>query len=561
MKLPMDSVKKSIYIIFIMGFMVAVIACNDYLDVVPKDQVSDGNLWESSNNADLFLNKIYGSLESPVAQPIAEDPRENFSDNAMNSVAGRYSRTVYALSAYTPDYVNPSWGKAHEWNQYDHIRKCNLFIKNVTERDFPENWKKVRLAEARFLRAFFYNLLWTAHGGVPIITEVLNLSEQGDEVFKPRSTASETADFLIRELDEIQNDLPIVAEEPGRVTKGAALSLKAWVELFRASPLHNPSNDLALWKNAAETYRKIIELGQYSLFPQYNELFFEENNYNAEVIFVTPSDPNLTSNMHNRRSYMHAASYVGNSFRGFALTTPSQELIDEYAMANGLPISHPLSGYDPQNPYAGREKRFYESIIYDGSTWLDTEMVIRFGLGTPSQIDLSDASEATNTGYYWRKGINPKYSIVGDANNKAHWIWFRYAEILLGYAEAQNEAVGPDASVYDAVNQVRARVELPALTEGLTKEEMRTAIHRERRVELAFEEKRWYDLLRLKLAEEKLNGSLHAMLIEREGDRWVHKVIPAPGGERRFFPEKNYFLPIPQAALDRNPLLQQNPNY
>src|SRR5690606_19053342 len=113
MKLPMDSVKKSIYIIFIMGFMVAVTACNDYLDVVPKDQVSDGNLWESSNNADLFLNKIYGSLESPVAQPIAEYPRENFSDNSMNSVAGRYSRTVYALSAYTPVYVNSCWFKEH----------------------------------------------------------------------------------------------------------------------------------------------------------------------------------------------------------------------------------------------------------------------------------------------------------------------------------------------------------------------------------------------------------------------------------------------------------------
>lgn len=558
----MKNFRISLLKITVAGLSVAIItACSNYLDVSPTDQVSDGNLWETSNNADLFLNRIYGSLESPVGLPLAEDPRENFSDNAMNSVAGRYTRTVYALSAYNPSYTNPGWGKAHEWNQYDHIRKCNLFIKNVSERNFPEDWKKARIAEARFLRAFFYHLLWTVHGGVPVITEVLNLSEQGDDVFKPRATADETADFLVRELEEIQNDLPAVAEQQGRVTKGAALTLKAWIELYRASPLHNPSNDPALWKKAAGTYKRVVELGRYSLFPDYSTLFFEENNYNSEVIFVTPSDINLAGNMQNRRSYMHAASYVGSSFRGFALTTPSQELVDEYAMANGMPISHPQSGYDPQNPYAGREKRFYESIIYDGSTWLGTEMVIRSGIGSPAQIDLSDASEATNTGYYWRKGINPKYSIVGDANNKAHWIWFRYAEVLLGYAEAQNEATGPDASVYDAINQVRARAGLPPLTGGMSQAEMRTAIHRERRVELAFEEKRWYDLLRLKLAEEKLNGNLHAMLVEKKNDKWVYKVIPAPGGERRFYPAKNYFLPIPQAAIDRNSLLEQNPGY
>lgn len=558
----MKNIRISALKITVAGFLAIIItACSQYLDVTPTDQVSDGNLWETSNNADLFLNRIYGSLESPVAQPIAEDPRENFSDNSHNSIAGRYSRTVYALSAYTPEYNNPNWGKAHEWNQYDHIRKCNLFIKNVSEREFPESWKKIRVAEARFLRAFFYSLLWTAHGGVPIITEVLNLSEQGDDVFKPRATASETADFLIRELEETHNDLPVVAEQEGRVTKGAALTLKAWIELYRASPLHNSSNDPALWRSAAEAYKKVIELNQYSLFSDYNTLFFEENNYNSEVIFVTPSDINLSGNMQNRRSYMHGPAYVRNSLRGFSLSTPTQELVDEYSMANGLPITHPESGYDPQKPYSGREKRFYESIVYDGAIWMDYEMVMKVGLNSMNQLDLSDADANSNTGYYWRKGINPKYAIVGDANNKAHWIWFRYAEVLLGYAEALNETSGPDASVYDAVNQVRARVDLPALTEGLSQDEMRTAIHRERRVELAFEEKRWYDLLRLKLAGEKLNGSLHAMLIEKENDKWVYKVVPAPGGERRFFPEKNYFLPIPQAAIDRNSLLVQNPNY
>mgnify|MGYP001298773669 CR=1 FL=1 len=557
----MKNVNRYSLLFWVLGTVLMVLgSCKKYLELSPKDQVSDGNLWESTNNADLFLNTIYGSIENPSSVPIAEDPRENFSDNSMNSVAGRYTRTVYALSVYTPSYTNPGFGKAHEWNQYDNIRKCNVFIKNVADRDFPEEWKKVRLAEARFLRAFYYQLLWTVHGGVPIITDVLNLTEQGEDNFRPRATAGEVADFLVSELEAAANDLPVVAEQQGRITKGAALTLKGWVELFYASPLHNASNDLKRWSDAAATYKRVMELNQYELFPDYNTLFFEENNYNSEVIFATPSDINLPR-MQNRRSYMHAASYVGNTFRGFALTTPTQELVDEYCMANGLPISDPASGYDPQKPYEGREKRFYESIIYDGSTWLETEMVMKQGVGSPSATDLSDASEATNTGYYWRKGLNPKYAIVGDGNNKAAWVWFRYAEVLLGYAEAQNEAVGPDASVYAAVNRVRDRAELPALPLGLTQEQMRIAIQRERRVELAFEEKRWYDLLRLKLAETKLNGFLHAMLIEQVSGVWVYKVIQAPGGERKFYPEKNYFLPIPQSALDRNKQLVQNPNY
>lgn len=544
---------------FVVGGLIS--SCKDYLNVVPTDQVTDNNLWENTENADLFLNEIYGSLQSPVGMPIAEDPRENFSDNAMNSVAGRYTRTVYALSNYTPSYTNPGWGKAHEWDQYDYIRKCNLFIKNVTNSKLSEKWTKLRIAETRYLRAFFYNLLWTVHGGVPIITDVLDIGVDGDGVFRSRATSDQVADFLITELTDAAEELPTIAEQQGRVTKGAALTLKAWVELYKASPLHNPSNDKNLWSNAAKTYQEVIDLNQYSLFPDYNTLFFEENNFNSEVIFVTPSDASLASNMQNRRSYMHAPSFVGASFKGFALTTPTQELIDEYCMENGLPISHPQSGYDPQAPYTGREKRFYESIVYDGSMWLDTEMVIRRGVGSPAQLDVSDANEATNTGYYWRKGINPKYAIVGDGNNKAHWIWFRYAEVLLGYAEARNEAEGPDASVYKAINELRARVDLPALQGGLNQADMRETIQRERRVELAFEEKRWYDLLRLKLANEKLNGPLHAMLIEKENNKWVYKVVPAAGGERKFYPEKNYLLPIPQDAIDRNPNLEQNPNY
>ena len=231
-------------------------------------------------------------------------------------------------------------------------------------------------------------------------------------------------------------------------------------------------------------------------------------------------------------------------------------------MANGLPIDDPNSGYDPQDPYSNREKRFYESLVYDGSEWAGAVIVMKQGVGSKNETDLASKNESTNTGYYIRKGLNPAYAINGNnRQNSANYIILRYAEVLLGYAEAQNEAVGPDQSVYDAINKVRARVDLPPLEEGLSQDEMREAIYQERRVELAFEDKRYFDLLRLKLAEEKLNGVMHAMLIEEVGGNVVYTVIPATQGEMVFHPEKNYLFPIPQSAIDRNPNLTQNPGY
>lgn len=537
--------RKTAFVVILSGMY----ACNSFLDVVPKDQVSDQTLWQSTENADLFLNSIYTALPGPFNNG---DPLENYSDNAINGISGRYSTTVYGNSSYTPSN-GPS-----QWGHYGNIRKCNLFIEKANESQLPDSWKKVRLGEARFLRAYYYMLLALHHGGVPIITDVLNQNTQGEGIFRPRNTFEETIRFITDECTAVAEDLPLTASS-GRVTKGAALTLKAWCELFTASPLHNPSDDKEKWLQAAAAYQKVIDLNAYKLFPDYSTLFLEANNNNIEVIFDKAYLGG--TNLGNAKTSNYGPTFVDGVARGFAGTNPTQELVDEYAMANGLPIADPLSGYDPQNPYVNREKRFYDDIIYDGAEWLGSEIIMKQGVGSRNQTDLSDNNEATNTGYYWRKGVDPKYATVGNNQNSAHFIIFRYAEVLLGYAEAQNEAAGPDASVYRAVNQVRERVGLPPLKEGLSKAEMRTAIHRERRVELSSEEKRWYDIIRLKLAEKVLNGNLQAILIEEQQGKWVYKKVPAAGGARIFYPEKNYVNPIPQSAIDTNPKLVQNPNY
>jgi hypothetical protein len=531
-------------------FVIGLASCEKFLDVSPKDQITDISLWESTENADLFLNNIYAGLPGPFN---TGDPEENFTDNTMLGSVGGDSRALYANSIYTPSNA-PSY-----WGQYGNIRSCNLFIEKVTASKLPDSWKKQRLAEARFLRAYYYQLLWTHYGGVPIITDVLNRHTQGNEIFRARNTDAETFKFITDECAAIADDLP-VQSEAGRATKGAALTLEGWCELFEASPLKNPSNDKAKWALAAAINKKVIDLAAYSLFPDYNTMFFEDNNNNVEVIFDKQYLGGTA--LGGSREGLQGPLIAGGAQLSYNSVCPTQELVDEYEMSNGLPITDPASGYDPQNPYVNRENRFYQSIVYDGSIWEDYEMVMKQGLGSKNATDMSDINEATNTGYYLRKGLNPKYIISGPNQlNSASFIIFRYAEVLFSYAEAQNEAVGPDASVYEAINQVRYRSELPPLPGGLSQEQMRVAIHRERRVELAFEEKRWYDLIRWKIAEKNLNGTLHAMFIEKQNNKWVYRVIPATGGSRTFYADRNYLYPIPQYAMDQNPELVQNPNY
>ncbi len=529
--------------------VVSSVSCKKYLEVVPKDQVTANSFIETTTNADLFLHNVYSGLQGPFG---TFDPRENFSDNSMNGVNGQVSRVLYGTSVYTPSNAPSLWGL------YTNIRASNLFITKVAASSLDETWKKQRLGEARFLRAYFYQQLWTNYGGVPIITDVLS-QDQGEEMFRARNTDEETFRFIIDECIAAANDLPVQADA-GRVTKGAALTLKGWCELFAASALKNPSNDLSKWAAAAATNKQVIDLNRYDLFADYNLQFFEENNDNIETIFAKKYLGGTA--LGGSREGLQGPWVVGGTQRAFGGVDPTQELVDDYSMDNGLPISDPASGYNPQDPYKNREKRFYQSIVYDGSIWLGAEMIMRHGVGSRNQTDLSNINESTNTGYYLRKGLNPKYAVNGFSQlNSANFIIFRFAEVLLSYAEAQNEAVGPDASVYEMVNRVRARSELPGLPEGLTQSEMRTAIRRERRVELAFEEKRWLDLIRWKTAEIHLNGDLHAMLIETVDNQLVYKVIPAAQGTRIFYPEKNYVFPIPQSAIDRNKNLIQNPNY
>ena len=535
--------------------MTILVSCDDWLEVTPKDQVTDATLWTTTGNADIFLNDIYRYLPDPWN---GDDLEDNYTDDSMSGIPGRVSKVTYNKGIYTQDNWNGYWNGGT--NQYTFIRKCNVFIKNVEASSLDPDWKKMRVAEAKFLRAFFYHLLWTHYGGVPIITEPLDRFTMGEDIYKPRNTDQETYQFMINELTAIADDLP-VKPQAGRASKGAALTLKGWLELFSASALKNPSNDLTKWATAAATFKQVMDLNTYNLFANYETMFYEENNNNVEVIF----DRHYlggSSSIGASREGLQGPWFICGNQKAWGGVDPTQDLVDEYQMENGLSINDPGSGYDPQNPYANREKRFYQSIVYEGSSWLGCVMTFKQVPGNRNATDLADFNEATNTGYYFRKGLDPKYAINGrHRKSSASYIIFRYAEVLLSYAEAQNEAVGPDESVYNAVNLVRARADLPVLPDGLNQDQMRTAIRRERRVELAFELKRWYDLIRWKLAEVNLNRTKRAMLITVENGVTVYTTINAPGGECTFDPAKHYLWPIHRTALDKNKNLEQNPGY
>lgn len=587
----MNHIKKFYGLALIAVLLSALAGCKkDLLSVTPKNQLSDATVFGTESNADIFLNNVYTDLPHLNNETELLD---QFSDNSYVGAEWFDARQMIYTGAIAPNNmpVGPwgmwRWARGTNSNNdgagnYEFIRACNLFIQKVTASNFSADFKKQKLAEARFLRAFFYQYLYIAYGGVPIITDVLNNTTQGDEIYRPRNTSAETVKFITDELTAAAADLPLTTSEYGRATKGAALTLKAWVQLYDASPLHNSGTadavgDAGKWAQAAAAYKQVIDLGVYSLLNDFGAVWLPASNNSPESVFAMQMTG--AQNGGGRREGLYGPVVVHGAVETWGNFEPTQELVDEFSMDNGKAINEPGSGYNPQNPYVKREKRFYQSIVYDGATWQGDTIYTRVGIGSPNEIDLnSTRGDISNTGYYARKTLDE--SIKGNDNLNCscgleNYMFFRYAEVLLGYAEAQNEAVGPDASVLDAVNKVRTRGgNLPTVqtTYGnVSQQQMRQIIHRERRVEFAFEDKRWWDVLRWKIASKVLNGPTHGMLITKKNGVWNYD--PTAVVVTKQWNDKMYFMPVPQVAIDKNPKMKaqnggpdnwvngQNPGY
>ena len=544
-------------------------ACEDWLEIEPKDRFGDTTVWGSEENADMFLNDIYNQL------PHLNNETQNldqYSDNSYVGAEWMNARTTIYTGALSPTSWIPGpwdmwkWGRQNNDDakgQYERIRSCNLFITKVSESDFSAEYKKERLAEARFLRAWFYHYLWMAYGGVPIITEVLDNNVSTD-IFYPRETAQKTFEFIDRELDEIKDDLPPrrSGSDLGRASKGAILTLKGWIELFHASDLRNPGKDKKRWETAAATLKDVIDLQVYHLQPTILDLWTEATNNNDEVIF----DFQMSKQNGGRREGLFGPVFVKGVQSSWGNMQPTQELVDDYCMANGLPITDPASGYDKNNPYKNREKRFYQSILYDGSMWQGEEIITRVGVGSPNEIDTTSASDVTNTGYYTRKTIDESVNGADNlqmSNGMANYIFFRYADVLLMYAEASLEA-GDKPTAIKYLDMVRTRGDnMPSVNDtypqGITENQLREIIRRDRRIELAFEDKRWWDILRWKICDGEngvMNKPIGGMKIEDTNGDGVWEYNYHEVGKRTFLP-RMYYQPIPQYVIDKNPVIRE----
>jgi hypothetical protein len=585
--------------------IISTISCkrDAFLTVPNKGNLDDITMWASEQNADIFLNGCYAKLY-PTGVDWPDSQMDNFSDDA-------HARVYFASYAWKEGNIDISLQPAGSWSPqgpsngnnswettYTNVRSLNSFIENIrlNSSNFTTNYVAKRIDEARFLRAYYYSELFMRIGGFVIDTVTQSrASSTLDELQKPRNTYKETFNFIINELDKIINNgnLEIKYEnsdpDAGRATLGAAMVLKGWLQLFAASPAYNSSSpaiadpgnlqhfdsyDAGRWADAAATNKKFIDTwgsGVYRLFPDMVNFWREENKYNSEVIWDRQFVPVTMPNYYG--SYGGPCNIDGLMDVDWGEYQPTQSIIDDFQMANGKDITDPTSGYDDQHPYVGREKRFYDFICYDGAPyfreWMSkTDTVwMRIDKVNPrnNEIDLSGANDATQTGYWFTKQLS-KYDPRNLVNCGQNYVFYRYAEVLLNYAEAQNEAVGPDASVYEAINDIRTRpgTDLPVLAGGLSKDDMRKAIHRERRIELSYEQKRLWDIWRWKEADIRLNQPTIGMMIynskpDDNSGVWIYKKFELAMGH--IFTNKMYFCPVPQEVIDRNPKIIQNLGY
>lgn len=519
-------------IILVLGAGALLLSCSeDLLETQPNDRYPEAIYWTSEKNALAALNGCYAVLKEDglfggTATVLWEETATPNAYNYDNS----FGFNVIALGTHIPPTTTNEVIGNRWTDSYRGIGRCNTLLAEIDKITMDENLRNRMKAEAKFLRALFYSMLTTYYGDVPLILDKPDVATQAG---LPRSPRAEVVAQVLKDLDEAAAVLPLkhAAADKGRATKGAALGIKARVLLFEASPLLNPSNDAAKWTAAAAAAQAVMDLAPaagYDLFPNYRNLFLPANENNQEVIFDVQ---------------FKAPEQTGNSFdlinRQFNTNAPLRDLIDAYYMKDGLPISEsPL--YNAAKPYENREPRFYQSVVFPGDTYMGAVTTAT----TPFKI----------TGYTFKKyGIydrEPNASILQAGQSETNYMVLRYADLLLMYAEARNEAVGPDPTVYAALHRVRQRAGLLPyeVSVGLSKDQMRALLRRERRIELAGEGYYYTDIRRWKTAETVMNATIYTS---------QNQAIV----KRTFNPARDYWWPVPQTQRDLNPALTQNANY
>lgn len=535
-------------------------SCDKYLDTGLDINNTSETVATSRSSLWSFANAFY----TPIIYGYSVIDSNIFasaSDEAQQTSAS--SNVIYFNKGIVNASVNPLW--TYYNNCYEGIRAANFFLDYVADgkgmallelnrnliTDAVGYARDVAslnhyIAEAHVARAYYYSELIKMFGGVPIVEKTQEQSG-GEKV--ARSSYDRCVDYIVSEIDAWKDKLAENWNDDntreGRFTLGAALAIKARTLLYAASPLHNPSGDWDKWNKAAQAAADVINLGTYSLDPDYGAYFRGGNSLSsAESIYIVRR---AASNTMETNNYPIATS------GGKSGVCPTENLVSAYEWT-GTP--------DESDPYANRDPRLAASIVVNGSSW--NGRVIAQAAGETDDMAHANASR---TGYYLKKFLTDDLNLTQGATAQHNWVAYRYGEVLLNYAEAVNEAYGPSStpagfpmSAKQALQMVRNRAgaSLPAVTAS-TVDSFRDAVKHERRVELAFEDHRYWDLLRWKDAMTVLNQPVNGVKITRSGAAYTYTVQKVAD---RTFNERNYYLPFMRSEIENSAgTLEQNPGY
>lgn len=556
-----------------------------FLGATVTSNIDSNDVFGDSTYSSDFLTNIYTKVG------FAADPKRfnggTFAaglDAACDEAEGPNASSSNGFTMFATGTVNPSVVPADVWsNGYSMIRAVNQFLVHLPKIPFNAALKAETKAEARFLRAWYYFIMVEHYGGVPLI---------GDSVFTTstplhmtRSSFSACINYILSECDSAFVHLPLTqtGANYGRASGGACLALKSRVLLYAASPLFNngglakglgggldsivayPDADPNRWVLAANAAQTLINLNAYQLYYDsvpgqlgYGFMSVFLQRYNTEYIFANMMSPG--------NKYLEVLWDVPSRGGGGG-PHPYQELVDAFPMSNGLPITDPTSGYDPNNPYRNRDPRLNYTIIHDSSIrpiYNQPPAPVSIYLNANSNPPVASSQDAvytgTPTGFYIAKMLDTNVTQFGLNGSNRCLPLMRYAEVLLNFAEASNEAFGPSQNVYDAVQAVRLRAGLRPyqLPTGLDQAGMRAAIQNERRIEFAFEGLRFFDVRRWMIADSTQNLEMHGMEVDRSSSGTTYTVFPV---RKHNFTDAMYLWPLPLTEIAKSPELEQNPLY
>jgi hypothetical protein len=576
---------KKIYIIFLAALTLG--SCQDVLDLEPQDRLSDAAIWGSEGTIQGYVDYAYQQLGGYPATRGGIPRYFTWGHMRGEATDEAYPHIVWGGGQdITNNRLNPETAETiGGWRWfYLYLQHINVFFDNYEQGrfDVPQDKLDLWLAEMHFLRAWYHNQMMKAYGGIIIADKVFS---PDDPIDQARASYDDCVQFVLNELDLALEGLPDEAAVPGRVTSGAALAVKAEVLLHYASPLHNPSNDMARWEDAADACKEVIDLPQYSLYgmPGSNIDFHD-------VWYHSPGEGNteiIMSRYYYTETLLHFSNFPSTTFGvpswgGWGLATPLQELVDAFQNADGTDFDRSVQG---QDPYSDRELRFYETILYDGAPFsvtkdrvpavelvghyiesgeyfegefnADGDSVFRPGYDRQGGV-LQETKNFTRTGYYCHKHVHDDYDSKFVQGDVVFVPFMRLTAFYLHYAECL-VMLGEGAEARNYVLPIRQRAMLPdeSLPAVLTMDD----IMHEKRVELAYEDYRYFDVRRWKILDQtfvpvtKVNVKVDNT-VDPPKRTFEYSIL-----QERIYDEKLYFTPIPQSEINKNPSLEQNPGY